>query len=196
MRYTVRDNRTKYGSTSATSLCGKWLEKNSTTYTFHVRSYVTAGGNTTYGEMQSVTAYTKGGVCSRNAVGKHQRQEEVRRLHGTAATPVAGYEIQYRSSSADGTYKKIAVVPNGKGAIPIPRQAATRLTITRYVHTSRWMVLMFMELLKDNSDRPIKQEYFMQEQGKYKMGEYTFQTFHEYRDGQEDVHQMGSSTKN
>lgn len=27
----------------------------------------------------------------------------------------------------------------------------------------------------------------MQEQGKYKIGEYTFQTFHEYRDGQEDV---------
>ena len=39
---------------------------------------------------------------------------------GTAHTwnrsnTVAGYEI-YRSSSADGTYKKIAVVPNGKGA--------------------------------------------------------------------------------
>ena len=30
----------------------------------------------------------------------------------------------------------------------------------------------------------------MQEQGKYKIGEYTFQTFHEYRDGQEDVRKI------
>lgn len=30
----------------------------------------------------------------------------------------------------------------------------------------------------------------MQEQGKYKIGDYTFQTFHEYRDGQEDVRKI------
>ena len=30
----------------------------------------------------------------------------------------------------------------------------------------------------------------MQERGKYKIGEYTFQTFHEYRDGQEDVRKI------
>lgn len=30
----------------------------------------------------------------------------------------------------------------------------------------------------------------MQEQGKYKISEYTFQTFHEYRDGQEDVRKI------
>lgn len=37
----------------------------------------------------------------------------------------------------------------------------------------------------------------MQEQGKYKIGEYTFQTFHEYRDGQEGCSARSNvSTKN
>lgn len=106
------DNRTKYGSTSATSFVANGL-KNSTTYTFHVRSYVTAGGNTTYGEMQSVTAYTK--VASTNDLVGTSTAKRSATLTWNRSNTVAGYEI-YRSSSADGTYKKIAVVPNGKGA--------------------------------------------------------------------------------
>ena len=106
------DNRTKYGSTSATSFVANGL-KNSTTYTFHVRSYVTAGGNTTYGEMQSVTAYTK--VASTNDLVGTSTATRRATLTWNRSNTVAGYEI-YRSSSADGTYKKIAVVPNGKGA--------------------------------------------------------------------------------
>ena len=105
------DNRIKYGETSSTNFVVNGL-KNSTTYTFHVRSYVTVGGNTTYGEMKSVTAYTK--VASTDKLVGTSTAKRTATLTWDRSNTVGGYEI-YRSTTENGTYKKIAVVPNGKG---------------------------------------------------------------------------------
>ncbi len=105
------DNRIKYGTTSATNFVVNGL-KNSTTYTFHVRSYVTVGENTTYGEMKSVTAYTK--VASTDKLVGTSTAKRTATLTWDRSNTVGGYEI-YRSTTENGTYKKIAVVPNGKG---------------------------------------------------------------------------------
>lgn len=64
-------------------------------------------------KWQSVTAYTK--VASTNDLVGTSTAKRSATLTWNRSNTVAGYEI-YRSSSADGTYKKIAVVPNGKGA--------------------------------------------------------------------------------
>ncbi len=105
------DNRIKYGTTSSTNFVVNGL-KNSTTYTFHVRSYVTVGENTTYGEMKSVTAYTK--VASTDKLVGTSTAKRTATLTWDRSNTVGGYEI-YRSTTENGTYKKIAVVPNGKG---------------------------------------------------------------------------------
>ncbi|MFR8813733.1 MAG: fibronectin type III domain-containing protein [Lachnospiraceae bacterium] len=106
------DNRIKYGETSSTHFVVNGL-KNSTTYTFHVRSYVTVGGNTTYGKMKPVTAYTK--VASTDKLVGTSTAKRTATLTWDRSNTVGGYEI-YRSTTENGTYKKIAVVPNGKGA--------------------------------------------------------------------------------
>ena len=106
------DNRIKYGETSSTNFMVNGL-KNSTTYTFHVRSYVTVGGNTTYGKMKPVTAYTK--VASTDKLVGTSTAKRTATLTWDRSNTVGGYEI-YRSTTENGTYKKIAVVPNGKGA--------------------------------------------------------------------------------
>lgn len=106
------DNRIKYGETSSTNFVVNGL-KNSTTYTFHVRSYVTVGGNTTYGKMKPVTAYTK--VASTDKLVGTSTAKRTATLTWDRSNTVGGYEI-YRSTTENGTYKKIAVVPNGKGA--------------------------------------------------------------------------------
>lgn len=106
------DNRIKYGTTSSTKFVVNGL-KNSTTYTFHVRSYVTVGGNTTYGKMKPVTAYTK--VASTDKLVGTSTAKRTATLTWDRSNTVGGYEI-YRSTTENGTYKKIAVVPNGKGA--------------------------------------------------------------------------------
>lgn len=105
------DNQTKYGTTSSTSFVANGL-KSSTTYTFHVRSYVTVDGKTSYGEMKSVSGSTR--VSSTNGLTVSSTTSKTATLEWDRSSTVGGYEI-YRSTSANGSYSKIAVVPNGKG---------------------------------------------------------------------------------
>ncbi len=105
------DNSTKYGETTGTSFTVENL-KSSTTYEFHVRSYVTVEGKTSYGQMVTVQAHTK--VSSTNGLTGASSAKKTAVLNWDRSTTVGGYEI-YRSNTVDGTYRKIATVPNGKG---------------------------------------------------------------------------------
>lgn len=105
------DHKIKYGTTTTTSFIANGL-KPSTNYVFHVRSYVTINGTTTYGEMKEVSAYTK--VSSTNQLTVTSTTKNTATLNWDRSATVGGYEI-YRSTSADSGFTKIAVVPNGNG---------------------------------------------------------------------------------
>jgi hypothetical protein len=100
------DGRTLYGTTAGTSYTIKGLAAQ-TEYTFRVRSYVTAGGTTTYGAFKTVSSYTQvGGI----AVKVESTAKGKATLSWDKNTSVGGYEI-YRSTSKNGTYSKVAVIP-------------------------------------------------------------------------------------
>jgi fibronectin type 3 domain-containing protein len=68
---------------------------------------VTAGGTTTYGAFKTVSSYTQvGGI----AVKVESTAKGKATLSWDKNTSVGGYEI-YRSTSKNGTYSKVAVIP-------------------------------------------------------------------------------------
>ena len=103
------NGKKKYGTTSGNSYTIKKL-KAGTGYKFMVRSYVKAGGKTTYGQFQTISTCTK--VAKVSVSGKSTAKKKVK-LTWKKNQTVGGYEI-YRADSKKGKYKKIASVPNSK----------------------------------------------------------------------------------
>ncbi len=103
------NGKKKYGTTSGNSYTIKKL-KAGTGYKFMVRSYVKAGGKTTYGQFQTISTCTK--VAKVSVSGKSTAKKKVKLTWNKNQT-VGGYEI-YRADSKKGKYKKIASVPSSK----------------------------------------------------------------------------------
>ncbi len=104
------DSSVKYGSTTGTSFDIGSL-KQATNYTFKVRTFITVDGKTTYGAFKTVTVRT--GLSAPTITVKSLARKRTT-LNWTPAENVTGYEI-YRSVSLNGTYNKIAVMPQSAG---------------------------------------------------------------------------------
>lgn len=104
------DCRIRYGSTGGSEFTVKGLQAG-TQYGFKVRSFVTAGGKTTYGQFKDVQSFT--GLASTVVSVRSQAKGRVA-LSWNGSVDVAGYEI-YRSESENGTYQKVAVMPKSAG---------------------------------------------------------------------------------
>ncbi len=104
------DSSVKYGSTTGTSFDIGSL-KQATNYTFKVRTFITVGGKTTYGAFKTVTVRTG---LSAPTITVQSLARKRTTLNWTPAENVTGYEI-YRSVSLNGTYNKIAVMPQSAG---------------------------------------------------------------------------------
>ncbi|MBQ9390808.1 MAG: fibronectin type III domain-containing protein, partial [Lachnospiraceae bacterium] len=104
------DSSVKYGSTTGTSFDIGSL-KQATNYTFKVRTYITVDGKTTYGAFKTVTVRTG---LSAPTITVQSLARKRTTLNWTPAENVTGYEI-YRSVSLNGTYNKIAVMPQSAG---------------------------------------------------------------------------------
>lgn len=104
------DSSVKYGSTTGTSFDIGSL-KQATNYTFKVRTFITVDGKTTYGAFKTVTVRTG---LSAPTITVQSLARKRTTLNWTPAENVTGYEI-YRSVSLNGTYNKIAVMPQSAG---------------------------------------------------------------------------------
>ena len=104
------DSSVKYGSTTGTSFDIGSL-KQATNYTFKVRTFITVDGKTTYGAFKTVTVRTG---LSAPTIKVQSLARKRTTLNWTPAENVTGYEI-YRSVSLNGTYNKIAVMPQSAG---------------------------------------------------------------------------------
>lgn len=104
------DSSKKYGSTTGTSFDIGSL-KQATNYTFKVRTFITVDGKTTYGAFKTVTVRTG---LSAPTITVQSLARKRTTLNWTPAENVTGYEI-YRSVSLNGTYNKIAVMPQSAG---------------------------------------------------------------------------------
>ncbi|MBE5898447.1 MAG: fibronectin type III domain-containing protein [Lachnospiraceae bacterium] len=104
------DSSVKYDSTTGTSFDIGSL-KQATNYTFKVRTFITVDGKTTYGAFKTVTVRTG---LSAPTITVQSLARKRTTLNWTPAENVTGYEI-YRSVSLNGTYNKIAVMPQSAG---------------------------------------------------------------------------------
>ena len=104
------DSSVKYGSTSDTTFTITGL-KQATDYAFKVRTYITVGGKTTYGQFKTVVAHTG---LSAPTITVQSLARKRTTINWTPTSNVSGYEI-YRSTSASGTYSKVAVMPSSAG---------------------------------------------------------------------------------
>ena len=104
------DEKTKLGTTKDSKFTVVGLS-GATNYQFKVRSYVVTASGTTYGAFTSVDARTGVGkpTISGTSYGKTRAT-----VQWNGATTVSGYEI-YRSTTANGTFRKIAVMPATAG---------------------------------------------------------------------------------
>ncbi len=105
-----QDGSVKYGSTTANSF-NIPKSKVGNESVFKVRSYVTVNGKRTDGEFSEVTVYT-GLAKPVVTVTSYARKRAT--LNWNPQTNVSGYEI-YRATSADGEFRKIAVMPTTSG---------------------------------------------------------------------------------
>ncbi len=104
------DCRTLYGRTPGNTYTVAGLQTG-TEYLFKVRTYVIVNGVTTYGDFKAVSSLTN--VASTSITVRSISRGRAT-INWSASANVAGYEI-YRSTTANGTYSKIAVMPRSAG---------------------------------------------------------------------------------
>lgn len=103
------DGNILYGATTANTFTVGGLAP-ATSYSFKVRSFVTVGGSTTFGEFK--TASTNTMVASVSIQASSPRKSQATLTWGTN-TSVDGYDI-YRSEVANERYSKVASIPSNR----------------------------------------------------------------------------------